>query len=74
MIGGRDHEDLRSHVEAGTPVAERLVGIREPGGWRARAAKVSLRIAKVHLKAPGKGRDSLPLIAASAREDLRRRA
>ncbi|MCY4226898.1 MAG: IS4 family transposase [Gammaproteobacteria bacterium] len=72
VIEGEGTRDLRSHVEAGPVAAERLIEIDEQGGRRARAArtaKVSLRISKVRIKAPGKGQDSLPLIAVSARED-----
>ena len=72
VIEGEGTRDLRAHVEAGPVVAERLIEMDKQGGKRAlvaRTAKVSLRISKVRIQAPGKDQDSLPLIAVSARED-----
>ena len=71
-LEGGETRDLRAHVEAGPVVAERLIKLDKQGGKRARVArtaKVSLRISKVRIQAPGKDQDSLPLIAISARED-----
>ena len=72
VMEGEGTRDLRAHVEAGPVAAERLIEMDQQGGKHARAArtaKVSLRISKVWIQAPGTGRDSLPLIAVSARED-----
>ena len=63
--------DLSSHVEGLEPVASRPVQIEAQGGKRARKARkarVSLRIARVQIKAPGKNASTLPLIAVSAME------
>ena len=65
-------EDLRAHVQAQPKVATRKVELAAQGGKRARKARVatvSLRIAKVQLKAPGKGTEQVPLIAVSVLED-----
>ena len=65
-------EDLRKHVESQVKIATRRIEIQAQGGKRARkarAAQVALRIAKVQLKAPGKGTDCVALIAVSAIEE-----
>ena len=63
---------LRAHVESQPAVARRAVDIAAQGGKRqrkARTAKVTLRIAKVQLKAPGQSRETLPMMAVSVLEE-----
>lgn len=63
---------LRRYVESQPAVAHRAVRIEAQGGQRrrdARTAMVTLRIARVQLKAPGKRTETLSLLAVSAIEE-----
>ena len=63
---------LRAHVEATPVVATRTLSLAAQGGKRARQARtatLSLRIAKVVVKAPGKRTDTVALMAVSSIEE-----
>lgn len=67
-----DAEDLRQHVEGLVAVGSRQVHIEAQGGKRARKARVAtvtLRIAKVSLKAPGDRAGCVPVVAVSVIEE-----
>ena len=63
--------DIREHMAGLKPVDRRTVHVKARGGQQAakgRKASTELRIARVNLKAPGKSRHTLPVIAVLASE------